>query len=261
MIYLHQYDILFLMEQDIANIGLSDKEAKIYVTALELGESSITDIARKSGQKRSTTHLAIEHLIMLGLLAETVKGKRRVISPIHPKRLVEIANLRARQVEEKLGSLVALYNTPKEKPKIQVFEGNEGVKNVYRDIYASLNNKEELLGFTRIDALRDFSESVNGWMKMLRSVRDPHIRELNWDNSEGQKWNEETKILRGKNHHIRMFPTDFEFGFNDNLIFGNKLAIFSLKKNIFVTVIESEEIIKTYKTLFEWAWKSGKDIV
>lgn len=248
------------MEQDIANIGLSDKEAKIYITALELGEASITDIARKSGQKRSTTHLAIEHLIMLGLLAETVKGKRRVISPIHPKRLVEIANLRARQVEEKLGSLIALYNTPKEKPRIQVFEGDEGVNSVYQDIYTSLTNREELVAFTRIDALHGFKEALQGWKRMIRSIRDPRIRELNWDNSDGHIWNKETEPYRGKNYRVRMIPTTFEFGFSDNLIFGNKLAIFSLKKNIFVTVIESEEIVKTYKALFEWAWLQGKEI-
>ena len=247
------------IENDIGRLGLSDKEAKIYLTSLSFGEASITDLARKSNLKRSTVHLAVESLIMLGLLSETIKGKRRVVSPVHPRRIVEIARLRANRLEDKLGELVALYNSPKEKPKIQVFEGIEGVKALYRELYQSLNNREEALFFTRVDALRLIPEAITEFKKMLRKIKNPKIRELYYGDMEGKKWLDELKPFQGKNHFLRLLPTNFEFGFSDNLIFENKLVIFSLKKDIFVTIIESEDVVKTYRVLFEWAWKQGKE--
>lgn len=246
------------MEKDIEKLGLSEKEAKVYLIALGLGKASITELARASSLKRSTVHLAVESLVMLGLLSETRNNKRRVISAVHPRRLVELANFRAGQIEDRMGELLALYHSPKEKPKIQVFEGIQGVRLVYRELYEILNNKEEALWFTRIDALNTIPEVISEYKKILKRLHNPKIRELNFANSDGEKWIEEMKPYQGKNHFIRLLPADYEFGFADNLIFGNKLVIFSLKKDIFVSIIESEDIVKTYRALFEWTWKHGK---
>ena len=131
---------------------------------------------------------------------------------------------------------------------------------LYRELYQSLNKREEALWFTRIGALREYMpEALTEYKKMLRRLRHPRIRELNYGDEEGKKWLIEMKRVRGRNHFIRALPTDYEFGFTDNLIFGNKLVIFSLKEHVFVTVIESEEIAKTYRALFEWAWKQGRE--
>ena len=91
-------------------------------------------------------------------------------------------------------------------------------------------------------------------------MHDPKIKELNYGNEEGRQWAGETKKMRGKNHFVRILSPEIEFGFSDNLIFGNKLVIFSLKENVFVIMIESEEIAKTYRALFEWAWKQGEEL-
>jgi hypothetical protein len=157
--------------------------------------------------------------------------------------------------------LLALYNAPKDKPNIQVFEGESGMEQLYDELYQSLNNKEEALWFTRIDALREFFPlAITMGKKVLRKAKNARIRELNYDNKAAREWAEETKSFRSTNHRVRVLSKDFEFGFTDNLIFGNKLVIFSLKKDIFVTIIESEEIAKTYRAMFEWAWKMGKEM-
>jgi len=246
------------MENIIEKLGFTDKQVKVYMSALELAESTITNLAKKASLKRSTTHLAVSELEIMGLLSETKKGKKRLISAVHPRRLLELASFREKRIEEIMPELIALYNAPKYKPKIQVFEGIEGVRSLYRELYKSLNNKEEALWFTRISALKTIPESITEWKKMLHSIKNPRIRELNYDDSDAQAWVKDQEMLRGKNHFVRFLPTDFEFGFTDNLIFGNKLVIFSLKKDIFVIIIESEEVVKTYRALFEWAWKQGK---
>ncbi|MFH1142762.1 MAG: helix-turn-helix domain-containing protein [Candidatus Uhrbacteria bacterium] len=247
------------IKEALKKLGLDQKQTAVYLAALELGEAAMTELAKKAEQKRPTTYLAVEELQTQGLLSETKKGRRKVYSPVHPRRLVEIMRSREQQISDALPELLAIYNTPKSKPKIQVFEGLEGIKSLYRELYQSLSKKEEALWFTRIDTIREhIPEAETEYIKMLKRLDNPKIRELNYGNKEGKQWLKESKSFRGKNHQIRILPTDFEFGASDNLIFGNKLVTFSLKGDVFVIVIESEEIVKTYRALFEWAWLQGK---
>lgn len=46
----------------ISLLGMPDAEARVYLTALELGETSIQGLARKSGVSRSTIYTFIEGL-------------------------------------------------------------------------------------------------------------------------------------------------------------------------------------------------------
>lgn len=244
----------------LRRLGLEPKQTLVYLKALELGASSMTELARAAGLKRPSVYLAVEELLLLGLLSEVTRGKRKVYSAVHPRRLLDIVLLRAHEIEEALPELVALHHMPKERPKIQVFEGKEGVKMLYRELYQSLNNKKEALWFSNIGALKErLPEVLTEYKRMLRALRHPKIRELNFGDEAGKAWVEELRRLRGKNHFLRTLPTEFPFGLCDNLIFDNRLVIFSLRGSAFVTVIESADVAQTYRTLFEWAWKQGKE--
>lgn len=244
----------------ITKIGLEEKEAVVYTNALELGEASMTELARRAGLKRSTCYGAVGQLLLLGLISEIKKGKRKAYSAVHPRRLVELSRFRARQIEDALPELVALYSTPKAKPKIQVLEGLHGIRALYQELYRSLSMKEEALWFTRIGALQAcVPEAITEYKRMLRTLNNPRIRELNFGDDEGKQWAQDMKRFQGKNHSIRILSPVFEYGLSDNLIFGNKLVIFSLSQEAFVITIESKEITKTYRALFEWAWKQGKE--
>lgn len=248
------------IEATLKRMRLSPKQVQVYLASLEFGEASITEISHKAGLKRATTHLLVEELEILGLLSMVQKGKRRRFSAVHPRRLLQIAQSVEREVEEILPELVALHNAAHNKPRIQVFEGTEGIRQVYEDIYASLSKQKELLAFTRVDDLRDIPGAIDEYKRVLKKLRGAKIRELNYGKGSGEVWSKELGHLRGKQHHIRLLPDKFVFGATDNLIFENKMAIFSVKKDIFVIVIESEEIVKTYKALFEWAWLQGKEV-
>jgi sugar-specific transcriptional regulator TrmB len=43
----------------IQNMGFSDKAAKVYLAALELGESTVQTLAKKSGLKRTTIYYVL----------------------------------------------------------------------------------------------------------------------------------------------------------------------------------------------------------
>lgn len=62
-------------------------------------------------------------------------------------------------------------------------------------------------------------------------------------------------------HDIRYLPKTAPFHFlTDNAIVENKIVITSLKKRLFVVIIESKEIVDTYRALFDLAWQGAKEI-
>lgn len=242
-------------------MGLNEKEQRLYLAALELGRSSITELAHKAHIKRPTAYNIANDLQARGLLSVTTVDKRKVYSPTHPKRLLEIARSTEKDMEELLPNLLALYNTLKKKPKIQVFEGIEGVEIIYKEVYHSLSRREEALWFTHIGALKkSMPESLEYYKQMLKKINNPRIRELNYGDKAGVQWIKETKQFQGKNFQIRVLSPHIKYGFTDNLIFGNKLVIFSFTPDVFVIVIESEDIATTFRALFEHAWTQGQSV-
>jgi len=247
------------LKATIRRLGFTENHAAVYLAALELGETSITELSKRAVLKRPTTYLIIDDLQMQGLLSESKKGKRRVFSAAHPRRLLEITRSREKQTEEAMPELLALYNAPKEKPKIQVFEGVKGVQSVYEELYQSMSNKEEALWFTNIEALSSIPEAAKGFERMVGRLTNPKIRELIYGDNAGVKWEKDLEKTRGKNHFVRLLPTEYPFGETDTMIFGNKFVTVSLAGKIFTTVIESTHVAQTYRTMFEWAWKQGEE--
>ena len=57
----------------LQNYGFSEKEAKVYLTTLELGSSPASSIARRSEINRATVYTLLEELKKRGMAMETTK--------------------------------------------------------------------------------------------------------------------------------------------------------------------------------------------
>lgn len=64
------------LAKKLESLGLTEKEAAVYVAALELGASPAQKIAERAKVKRGTTYLAIESLTKRGLMSSVTKGKK-----------------------------------------------------------------------------------------------------------------------------------------------------------------------------------------
>ena len=120
--------------EELKNAGLSDNEAKVYLSALELGETSIYRLAKKSGVKRTTTYLAVESLREKGLMNSYNRNKVAICYAENPKKLVEALDEKKKALDKILPELLAFTNLIDKKPKIQFFEGEEAYKEVFQDV-------------------------------------------------------------------------------------------------------------------------------
>lgn len=106
--------------------------------------------------------------------------------------------------------------------------------------------------------LTEYKSFLDLWVKEMKNKRSRARELLVREELEGYDYLDKIRENNNPNHQIRFFPPGVKFTENDNMIFGNKLAIFSLKKEVFVILIESENITDSYRNLFEMAWKISK---
>jgi sugar-specific transcriptional regulator TrmB len=249
------------IENTLTDLGFKPKEVKIYLTCLQLGSETAFNIAKKSNLKRPTVYVILDNLLKKGLVTITKTRKATLYSPVNPKRLIKFFKEKESQLEDSLPELESLYNARPQKPKIQIFEGAEGITAVYTEIVESFK-KGEVLCYGSIDHfISNYQNVMDLWQKEAKNKKHK-IRELfNISDSDyAKKYIKEIKQLKNPNHLQRIMPEGKKFINNDNIIYSNKLAIFSTDKDLFVIVIESADIVNSYRAFFDLAWEQAKKI-
>lgn len=248
--------------QTIKQTGISGIEARVYMSALELGECSMTNLAKKSGLKRPTVYLAIEELEFLGLISKIKKGKRNYVSPVHPRRLLQIAQHKEKIIQDDLPELIGVYTNTSQKPTIQMFEGMKAVTDIYRESFQRLKNGEELLIFTDMAHILEKHPHIPAEFEKIAGqiIYKSKIREITYGDEAGKKYVATMKDKVSRGYQLRLSDSQFLQGQNEQFIFKDKIIYFSLTNDIFVVVIESEDLARTHKALFEMAWKSAEEI-
>ncbi len=250
------------LAKSLNKLGLTTKQAKVYLACLQLGVDSVLNIAKFASLKRPTTYLILDELETLGLVSKTKSGNKNLFKAEEPRRLATDLEMKKDIAEEIIPSLKAIYNIDPEKPNIKIAEGIEGVRSVYNGIftYLTANPEEELLIFGSLkDAAESFQTEVVDYFSKAMTRSKNSIREIGNDDAETRKYYRSSSALN-PNHDIRLIRNEGKFFQTDNMLYGNTLIIFSVKEQIFATVIESPNISQTYTTLFNMAWRSGKPI-
>ena len=119
--------------KDLEKLGFTSAEAKVYLAALELGETSVARISSKARIERTTTYGIIDALKAKGLLTIGRRGKRMVYIAEDPRKLKLLAEERSRLVDQMLPSLLSIPNAIDRKPTIRYFEDAAGINDIYRD--------------------------------------------------------------------------------------------------------------------------------
>lgn len=250
-----------MLESVLKNIGLSDKEARVYLTALELGEESVQNIARKAKINRPTAYNMIRALMKRGLMSTIEKGKKQYFNAESPERLMNLVKakeeeykLLERSVSEVLPELKAVFNKAGEKPRIRYFEGKEGLKEIQKDIIDS--KPKELLEIYSVDEVRAVfteEESRNQW-KQVRIVNNTNIKHI-YNRSLGPfDLKQRDRIINEKWVSEEDFPFTSDVG-----IYNDKVFIASLKGNLQGIIIENKEVAKTFTSFFKLAWRGIKN--
>ena len=149
-----------MFQHELQNFGLSEKEALIYLSALELGPSTIQEIAQKTRLIRTTVYNLTRSLTEKGLMTERYEDKRRFLVCQSPDKLLRHIRLEKKELAEQekhlqaiLPELKGLIDVSRSRPKIRFFKGKPGIRQMQEDILR-IKNLHSIEEFIPLDCAR-----------------------------------------------------------------------------------------------------------
>jgi len=245
------------LEQELINLGLSDKEAKTYLATLELGYDTVQNIAKKANINRPTAYVVLDSLRKKGIVTTFEKDKKTYYSAESPDRLVSLLQKQREEIKIKekefsklLPEFKAIFNLSKEKPTVRFFEGKPGLMAMREDFLKTTDKKIE--AFYNIDDLNKvFTEEENQEFTVKRSKKNIKTFTI-YTSIKGPLKRPQAPGQR------KFIPFDKYPVSSDITIYNNKVAIASLKGKLSGVIIESKEIANTLRSLFYLAFESAK---
>ncbi len=130
------------LQSAIQNLGLTEKEAKIYLALLQSGQSTAYQLAKRSGLKKPTTYVILDGLIERGAVRKVLKAKATQYQATDPVELFVEARNRVSQAEGVLPELRALAKSDHKIVQATYYEGLQGVKEMYDFLIGEMKGKE-----------------------------------------------------------------------------------------------------------------------
>ncbi len=241
------------MLNELIKMGYSEKEAKIYLASLELGQATVQEIAKKAGVNRPTAYFVIEGLIKDGLLSSFHKAKKQYFTAAEPARLLDILEREKDNIQEKNQTLIKLLPELQSlykkggKPVVRYYEGKEGIATM----------------------VREFLEAAKGTVRMVYSYDSvsklfEKLERERWQNTRLKK-NVKTKVLYTRKEgelestplsERRKIPYEKFPVACDIAIYNDKIRMASLKERLSGIIIEDKELAEAMKAIFEMAWET-----
>lgn len=247
-----------MITEKLEKFGLSRKEAKVYLSLLELGPSLVHEIAKKSDINRSTTYVLLESLAKLGLVSSSRRRGIKFYNPAPPERIVQFLEDSVKKYDELINiandllpELKSMYAGVGPKPKVQFFEGTEGIKTAYED---TLTATETIRAYASIENIHSTLPDYFPEFHDRRAKKNIKIRGIFPDTKEAQ---ERIKHNIEEAREAYLVPKS-KYGFSPEInIYDNKIVFMSLVEK-FALIIESKELADAFKKAFDLSWKEAQ---
>lgn len=246
-----------MIPEILQNLGLTPEETDFYLSLLNNGQQSASQLAKSTKIKRTYIYSVSVGLIKKGLVSQNKKGRATVFAPQSPDKLLSLVQTKKQAIESAesslegiLPSLKTKFQVTDSKPIVTYFEGVEGVKKVYldtlketKDIYAFMQNAD-------VGEFRDWLKDVYLKQRVKKGIGAKVILA---SGPLAQKYKAEDK------QHLRqtkiVSAKDYPFRVEVN-IYGDKLAIMNYQKegSPVGIIIENGAIAKTMLAFFELTW-------
>ena len=249
-----------MLKKYLEQLGLSAKEACVYLASLELGASPVQKIAQQAKINRATTYVIIESLAKKGLMSTVEKGAKVFFTAEDPANLSSLLLKQKKDIEEKekvlshmLPELDILFKTTGDRPVVRFFEGLEGTRTIRRELLKIKSKK--VYGVEILDNLyRAFPKHEDELAR--KRIKKGIDSKMIYTSSSGKVENATSKEKR---RVARFVPFDLFGDTGVSLsVYDNKVSITKYKDSLGGVLIEDEKISQFMEKLFELAWDGAK---
>ena len=240
----------------LTGLGLSDKEAEVYLAALSLGPASVLKIAKTAEVKRTTVYSVLESLKSKGMMSVEVKGFKVLYRAEDPNKLEGVLEARREKLKQALPDLSALFNLKGGESYIKYYEGKEAVKSIYLDLLKEIRPREDYCIISNVDEWwkldKDFLLKFTLERGEMARTHNINIRVLLQNTPVAKEYKQNEKNY---NTAVKILPAETKLSTN-LVIIPKKIVIHQLTPPIMAIVIENKSVIQMHRELFEIIWRS-----
>ncbi len=239
----------------LKELGLSPSEAAIYQAALASGPSTVVNIAKTAGVKRTTVYSVIEDLMKSGLMTIEMNGFKKLYSPASPDKLENILERRREMLHKMLPELSAMYNLKGGESFIKYYAGLPAIKALYNSLIAEMRPG---------DPYDVISDSVK-WFALDKKFFDDFVRRRASMNIPSRLLLQDSEVAREEKKFERQFGKSVKIlpensGLEVNLIVTPyKAVVHQLVEPVMAIVIETKSVIHLHQKMFDLIWNSIPD--
>lgn len=248
------------LKEALVSLGLATKEAAVYLSLLELGRSTVSQISRKATVNRATTYVVLDSLISKALVRISGKEPKQEYVAESPDVLIEI--FKGKQAEAREKELLALdlslqlksIQKTDNRPQVRFYEGTDGLRAVFEDSLTATSGK--IVAFTSIE---DQHVSIPNYFPeyyQRRKKKGIFMRSIFPNTPMGI---ERQHANKDEHRESVLVPAD-TYGIHPAMnVYDNKLMIASFREKLGI-IIESEEVADAMRKIFELAWIGARSL-
>ena len=245
--------------EELSHIGLSRKEATLYMYCIEHGPSRVKDISCYTPLNRGTAYDVARTLIKKGLISTTQRRNITHFIAHSPEKYMQRLNAELASAVTMLPTIETLLQSASYRPTMHFFEGNKGIEQVYEETLSC--KSKEMVCFLSVREIVDAvgADFLNYYVDKrvrrhinLRCLKDPS-GEVSEPIEGTYTTNTNPELLR----ESRPGPSTIDIAGNC-VVFDDTVALMSTKRENFGVILHSHEFATMFKQLFETIWSQAE---
>lgn len=254
--------------KELRKLGLNDKEAAVYVAALQLGPSPAQVIARKAKLVRATTYVVLDSLMKKALVTKFKEGKKTLFAAEAPSLLARLLEKQEEAIRERyeelknlLPQLQASAKSEGEKPSVRYFDGVEGLHAIRREMMMQSQAGDVWYSFTPIDNLNTvLGQADDSSYYRQRISKGVKMKSILTVTSSSQRKKSLAEKYKDELTERRYVPYEIFNSPSGMTIFRDQIAIGSFVGRAGGVIIDSPQMASMMKRVFELAWIGAKTL-
>jgi predicted transcriptional regulator len=266
-----------LLKDDLNHLGLTDGEAKVYLSLLKLGSAKVGAIVRDSSISYSKVYDVLQRLSMKGLVSQIVIGNIKHFNAVEPYRLHEYIKRKEEELNTQKGIIDKIIpqlaefvkdNRNKKRSSAEIFVGDSGLRTAYEILFNNVSTRKKKKDSDddhdkdkdNDDVLRYFYPHAG-----YHEVATPFYSRLyQFQKSKRIKHKGIATIAFKNSKHFKEVPKDLNLRFVNFPLPGtmdilrDKLLIISWNNMAIGILIISEEIAEHFRSYFDRVWEIAK---
>jgi sugar-specific transcriptional regulator TrmB len=240
--HMNQFDILPF---ELRKLGLTEREAKIYLASLELVQATAYEISTKVNTSRPTVYRVLKDLEKKKLVSQTKNKNKNYFTASSPEELLCILKMKRREAEEqereflRIISVLQTKYSAQNKCATRIYKGPKSHKGLL-EIFSTTPSKK-----IKVIFLGNKSTSLQKeYAKINKRLRSIEVKELYFGNTVNKNT---SKYVQQKTLDTNPSPSS-----SMTLIITDRIIV--LKKNMGLQM-ENDEIKDVFELIFNSMWK------